>query len=366
MSKLNIVIVCSGLGTRMGPLTNNLPKCLIPILGEALLLKQYKAISPYGKIWLIANSCYERLLEQFCKIHNLEIGLLWHDKADGSANAIASTCSFLSGQNILFHWSDLLCETYEPFASLDTNTIGLKRDANYRYEYNAQTGFLQKGCGEVAGLYYVKNYKPIRRRKCGTDWADIAIRYEPLHLAIADYGKLSLLPEPENNAIISIPNYKQRITEIWYGNKLTKPFEPDINWLISNSIYEYNNQLANSILIEDNEAKRMLDDAFSFISIMPDEHIESINVPISYELAKVAYSLMIVQPIERYAEIDLIGKNAKELCLLPIEILKEQMTDLEKAWCAIFLLTAFGKYSRNPIKQSLSFYLGKELIRGLL
>ena len=366
MSKLNTVIVCSGLGTRLSPLTLNMPKCLIPVYGEALLLKQYRALKPHSDIWLIANSCYKRLLEQFCRIHNLSIGLLWHDRADGSANAIASVCNFLEGQRVLFHWSDLLCETYKPFTLLTSNTVGLKPGAKYRYEHNKKTGFLQAGCGGVVGVYYLHDYKPIQKQKCGTDWADIFIRYKPLLVEVADYGKLSLLPKQENKIIRSIPNYKQRITEIWYGSELTKPKEPDINWLISASIYEYKYQLANSILIEDSEAKRMLDDAFSYLSIVPDEHIRITDIPISYELAKAAYDLMIVQPIQQYPEIDLMSESAKELCLYPFEILKELMTELEKAWCVVFLLTAFGEYSINPIKQSLSFYLGKELARELL
>lgn len=193
---INIVIVASGEGTRLKPMTDLVPKCLIPYKGKALLLHQLEAYKHLdAKFWLIANSRYKPLLDLFCKNNKLSIGLLWHDKPDGSANAIASTCQHLANTNVLFQWCDLIVKA-GPWLNRKFNTVGLTaRDLTKRFVYNPHSKRLIKpikpATGNIPGVYLLANYEPIDTNVKALDLADLSIEYAPAYIEYIDIGDKS-------------------------------------------------------------------------------------------------------------------------------------------------------------------------------
>lgn len=58
MQKLNVLILAAGLGTRLRPLTNDIPKPLVPVVDASILEQQMRKAKALGDITLHANAHY--------------------------------------------------------------------------------------------------------------------------------------------------------------------------------------------------------------------------------------------------------------------------------------------------------------------
>ena len=45
---MKVIILAAGMGSRLGPLTNDKPKCMIKLLGQTLIERQIKIFHSYG------------------------------------------------------------------------------------------------------------------------------------------------------------------------------------------------------------------------------------------------------------------------------------------------------------------------------
>lgn len=313
---LNIVIVAAGKGSRMGKFTEQLPKCLAPYKGKAILLHQYEKLAPLGMVWLIVRPEHAPSISKFCRIHNLQIGGLIHSAADGSANAIASTCQHLVGQSVLFHWCDIMAEDYS-WAKGEQNLIGLVENGSYRYGYNHATSRIapnEHNTGGVIGLYYIAkldgmmlyNWRP------GTDWADLRISYKPAYVQATDIGTLDMWAQAHAT---SNQLKAEQIFEITVA-KLEKAF-------------------AQSCLEPQRWAMDAMRQACNVL-------IREKGAPGAKQRAEAYFRLVYKHKLDTLCEADLFET-------WPMR--PELIESAERAWLIVLALLAFADFNANPVRQ---------------
>lgn len=185
---MHLVIVAGGLGSRLAPLTDNIPKFLVNIGKETGFVEQIRYWKQYSpdSITVIVHSAYADLVKAYHDLYfkNSTLYVKTVDVANGSAHAIFSTCDHLLNQPVLFTWCDVL-----PAKSFDIeklNGAGAVVFTNYdhpnRYDLvKMKDGSIKPelradGRGGVFGMYYVSTYRP-REFKDGQDFVEIVDQY---------------------------------------------------------------------------------------------------------------------------------------------------------------------------------------------
>jgi len=72
---MQVIILCAGMGTRLAPYTDNIPKCLVEVNGRPLLdytIENFKSRG-FDKILLVAGYKKELIYEKYCSDKNIEI-----------------------------------------------------------------------------------------------------------------------------------------------------------------------------------------------------------------------------------------------------------------------------------------------------
>ena len=452
---LNVVIVSAGLGTRLKPLTNYVPKCLLPYKGKALLLHQYEIYAKSDiKMWLIVNRKHKPLVARFCQIHNLQIKLLIHNEADGTANAIAKTCSHLAGQSVGFQWADLLIEKAD-WLEHAGNTVCLTRQEGNRYKYDAltrQITYASDYSGDIIGAYFLKKYEPIEEQIHGTDFADLPFKYDGIRPKYKDLGDIDkwlnkyqlptvalqlsanqwqkyyddadqcqnefnwyvankpgfvldkratviVMQSAKGKQLCEKPDaYKALIASVRSKSQFVR-IEPAGTTYLNETYFKFNERLARSSIYNSSlilQALFLLMTAISIINknshcIIANGHFDlnCLNVfvqnktkfefidpraqfdgkcqgPLEYEISKIYYGLMIWSALCKLNELELLASEPTQLCIVPIAELKAGMTDIERAWCVIHLLTAFGRFNKNPLREFIAFSYGIKLAKYIL
>lgn len=108
----NAIILAAGLGTRMRPLTEQMPKPLIEVAGKALVDWAIELVADGGTKFLVINTCYkaDMLESHVAKCHKPQIAISREPKPLETGGGIANAL-------------DLLGEA--PFFSLNSDTICL-------------------------------------------------------------------------------------------------------------------------------------------------------------------------------------------------------------------------------------------------
>jgi len=111
-SKLSAFILAAGLGERLQPITNYIPKPLIPILGKPVLQTVLEKVSPItDKIGV--NLHYEKgLVEDWIKqsAFGQIVNLFPEDPVLGTGGALKNAEDFLKDSPFLVHNSDILSD----------------------------------------------------------------------------------------------------------------------------------------------------------------------------------------------------------------------------------------------------------------
>lgn len=176
---MNFVIVAGGLGSRLAPLTNNIPKFLVNIgknTGYVEIIRYWAKQTNLaeGSLTVIVNSEYAALVAEYHRLYFPELQLIVKTvtKANGSAHAILSTCEHLAGKPVMFSWCDVIPVDAIPAADLDelydgANIVFTNYNNSNRYDVDRETArssFMKVVLspterGGCFGLYYVKNFR---------------------------------------------------------------------------------------------------------------------------------------------------------------------------------------------------------------
>lgn len=202
-----LIVQCGGLGTRMGYLTANKPKCLVSVFG-APLLKHLKFSFPESKLIIIGGYKYE-VLKKYLPIIFPEGGYeLIYSKGKGSASGIKTALKLLP-KNTPFGivWSDILFYDTSPITQLkEDNYIGLTNENFCRWTFNngkcEEEGGSQNG---IFGFFIFKNKKQIEDVPMNGEF----VRYlskktnlalKPVYLKIYEVGTLEKYTALINNS----------------------------------------------------------------------------------------------------------------------------------------------------------------------
>lgn len=111
---MNVLLLAAGLGTRLKPITNSIPKCLVPINGKPLLEVWLDNLSEIPCKKIFVNTHYlSGLVEKFIlesKFH-ARVELLFEKKLLGTGGTICENYMNLKQDNLMLIHADNYCLT---------------------------------------------------------------------------------------------------------------------------------------------------------------------------------------------------------------------------------------------------------------
>jgi mannose-1-phosphate guanylyltransferase len=111
------MLLCAGLGTRLRPLTDELPKPLVPIGDRALVAHVIEALSRQGVDGFVLNAHHlPEILSSFAKSLDIEAQVVLEAEILGTAGGIRGALPLLGPPPVLVHNGDILCDA--PCAAL--------------------------------------------------------------------------------------------------------------------------------------------------------------------------------------------------------------------------------------------------------
>jgi mannose-1-phosphate guanylyltransferase len=109
---MRAILLAAGLGTRLRPLTNKIPKCLVQINGKPLLEIWLDRLMQAGIGPFLVNTHYlPEQVEDFIKssVHQKQVELVNETELLGTAGTLAANQSFLQGEDGLLIHADNYC-----------------------------------------------------------------------------------------------------------------------------------------------------------------------------------------------------------------------------------------------------------------
>ena len=109
---MKAILLAAGFGTRLRPLTNNIPKCLVPIKGKPLLEIWLDKLSDVGVNDFLINTHYlSSKVESFIQKskYKNKCKIVYEKELLGTAGTLLSNLSFIESECILIH-ADNYCE----------------------------------------------------------------------------------------------------------------------------------------------------------------------------------------------------------------------------------------------------------------
>jgi mannose-1-phosphate guanylyltransferase len=110
---MKALFLAGGLGTRLKPITNDLPKPMVPIMGKPLLERNIERLKKYGVDEIVLSTCYKpRKIEKYFKDgrkFGVKISYITEDTPLGTAGAIKNAQNFFDGTFLVFN-ADILSD----------------------------------------------------------------------------------------------------------------------------------------------------------------------------------------------------------------------------------------------------------------
>jgi len=107
------LFLAGGLGTRLRPITNDLPKPMVPIMGKPLLERNIEKLKSYGIDEVVLSTCYKpHKIDKYFgdgKKFGVKISYITEDKPLGTAGAIKNAEELLSDTFLVFN-ADILSD----------------------------------------------------------------------------------------------------------------------------------------------------------------------------------------------------------------------------------------------------------------
>lgn len=110
MEKIDVVILCGGLGTRLRRISGNLPKALMPFAGRPFIDFLIDSLLPFGfrRFVLCVGHLREKIRAHFRK-RDYEIVLSEEEEPLGTGGALKNASPMITGQFFLVMNGDSLC-----------------------------------------------------------------------------------------------------------------------------------------------------------------------------------------------------------------------------------------------------------------
>lgn len=218
---LHLVIVAGGLGSRLAPMTNHIPKFLVNIgkqTGYVEMLRYWKQYSTFtypegsypddiqekdlyiegydpGSLTVICHSAYAPLVQAYHDMYFKDTPLIIKcvDVANGSAHAILSSCNHLEGKSVLFSWCDVIPVDTLPLDEMielytgnnvvftnynNTNRYGLVRTGTGWADVVPEPDPSEQG--GIFGLYWINRFHTNATFNDGQDFVEIIRQYGPI------------------------------------------------------------------------------------------------------------------------------------------------------------------------------------------
>ena len=110
---MKALFLAGGLGTRLRPLTNNLPKPMVPIMGKALLERNIENLKRFGIDEIVLSTCYKpaKIQKYFGdgSRFGVKISYICEDEPLGTAGAIKNAERFFNDTFLVFN-ADILSD----------------------------------------------------------------------------------------------------------------------------------------------------------------------------------------------------------------------------------------------------------------
>ena len=111
-NKIKAVLLAAGMGTRLQPLTDILPKCLMPINGRPLLEYWLHNLTGAGVDDILINThCHAEMVEQWFResIFTKTAQTVWEEQLLGTGGTVLRNRDFIDSHPALIIHADNLC-----------------------------------------------------------------------------------------------------------------------------------------------------------------------------------------------------------------------------------------------------------------
>jgi mannose-1-phosphate guanylyltransferase len=109
---MRAMLLAAGLGTRLRPITNKLPKCLVTIKGKTLLEIWIEKLANLGIEKILINTHYlANIVESYIRsgIYNEYIDITYEEKLLGTAGTVLKNIDYFNGQDAMIIHADNYC-----------------------------------------------------------------------------------------------------------------------------------------------------------------------------------------------------------------------------------------------------------------
>jgi mannose-1-phosphate guanylyltransferase len=116
---MKAILLAAGYGSRLKPITEKIPKCLVPIGGKPLLYYWLDSLSEAGITQVLINTHYlpdevNKSIAQYIKSSDLEICVIHEDVLCGTAGTIVKNINFLEANDcLLIHADNFMVESLD-------------------------------------------------------------------------------------------------------------------------------------------------------------------------------------------------------------------------------------------------------------
>ncbi len=107
---MRAILLAAGLGTRLRPLTDRIPKCLVPIKGKPLLQIWLERLSAVGVTEFLVNTHYlAEQVHKFIRQSPYDVTVVHEPELLGTAGTLNKNRDFLAGQDAFLIHADNYC-----------------------------------------------------------------------------------------------------------------------------------------------------------------------------------------------------------------------------------------------------------------
>lgn len=163
---MKALLLCAGLGTRLRPITNNIPKCLVPINGKPLLQYWLENLSKAGITEFIVNTHYfSEKVEEFVKnsIYRDKIKLVYEKELLNTGGTLLHNKNLFDKDEpfLLIHADNLsFCDFKEFIESHKRNEKYLLTMMLFRTDVPQSCGIVKLDENNIVQEFYEKVSNP--------------------------------------------------------------------------------------------------------------------------------------------------------------------------------------------------------------